>query len=427
MSQSRVVKNAAWIIACKIVQAILGVIVTMLSARFLGPSGYGIINYAASVVAFVAPVMQLGLNSTLVQEFIHAPEKEGETLGTALVMSLCSGILCIIGVIAFSMVANHGEKVTVLVCALYSLLLVFQALEISQYWYQAKLKSKYTSIVMLLAYVLISAYRIILLASGGSIYLFAVSQAIDYMLISVALLVIYNKLGGQKLAFSFASAKRMFAKSKYYIIPNLMVSIFANTDKVMLQLMLGEETTGFYSAALGSITMTGFVYSAIIDSARPSIFESQKISENSFEKNVIRLYSVIIYLSLLQSLLMTIFAPLIIKILYGSQYGPSVNVLRLAVWYTTFAYIGSVRNIWILAKDKQKYLWILNLSGALMNVVLNFVLIPVLGMSGAALASLITQIFTNVAMNHIIKPIRHNNVLMARSLTPKYLKEMIKK
>lgn len=427
MSQSRVVKNAAWIIACKIVQAILGVIVTMLSARFLGPSGYGIINYAASVVAFVAPVMQLGLNSTLVQEFIHAPEKEGETLGTALVMSLCSSILCIIGVIAFSMVANHGEKVTVLVCALYSLLLVFQALEISQYWYQAKLKSKYTSIVMLLAYVLISAYRIILLASGGSIYLFAVSQAIDYMLISVALLVIYNKLGGQKLAFSFASAKRMFAKSKYYIIPNLMVSIFANTDKVMLQLMLGEETTGFYSAALGSITMTGFVYSAIIDSARPSIFESQKISENSFEKNVIRLYSVIIYLSLLQSLLMTIFAPLIIKILYGSQYGPSVNVLRLAVWYTTFAYIGSVRNIWILAKNKQKYLWILNLSGALMNVVLNFVLIPVLGMSGAALASLITQIFTNVTMNHIIKPIRHNNVLMARSLNPKYLKEMIKK
>ena len=325
------------------------------------------------------------------------------------------------------MVANHGEKVTVLVCALYSLLLIFQALEISQYWYQAKLKSKYTSIVMLLAYVLISAYRIILLASGGSIYLFAVSQAIDYMLISVALLVIYNKLGGQKLVFSFASAKRMFAKSKYYIIPNLMVSIFANTDKVMLQLMLGEETTGFYSAALGSITMTGFVYSAIIDSARPSIFESQKISETNFEKNVIRLYSVIIYLSLLQSLLMTIFAPLIIKILYGSQYGPSVNVLRLAVWYTTFAYIGSVRNIWILAKDKQKYLWILNLSGALMNVVLNFVLIPVLGMSGAALASLLTQIFTNVGMNHIIKPIRHNNVLMVRSLNPKHVKEMIKK
>jgi PST family polysaccharide transporter len=194
-----------------------------------------------------------------------------------------------------------------------------------------------------------------------------------------------------------------------------MVSIFANTDKVMLQLMLGEETTGFYSAALGSITMTGFVYSAIIDSARPSIFESQKISENSFEKNVIRLYSVIIYLSLLQSLLMTIFAPLIIKILYGSQYGPSVNVLRLAVWYTTFAYIGSVRNIWILAKNKQKYLWIINLSGATLNVVLNAIMIPIWGIVGASFASLLTQIFTNVIMNVIVYPIKRNNLFMLKS------------
>ena len=104
MEGNKIFKNATWIIVCRIIQAVLSVLVTMFSARYLGPSGYGLINYAASIVAFVAPIMHLGLSSTLVQEVVNAPEKEGETLGTALVMSLCSGILCIFGVIAFSMV-----------------------------------------------------------------------------------------------------------------------------------------------------------------------------------------------------------------------------------------------------------------------------------------------------------------------------------
>lgn len=67
----------------------------MLSARFLGPSGYGLITYTASVVAFAAPLMYLGFTSVLVQELIAHPEKEGETLGTAIFSGLISGVLCI--------------------------------------------------------------------------------------------------------------------------------------------------------------------------------------------------------------------------------------------------------------------------------------------------------------------------------------------
>ena len=90
--KNKVIKNAAWIIGCRIVQSVLALLVTMISARYLGPSGYGIINYAASIVAFFVPVMQLGLNGTLVQELLNEPDGEGETLGTALGLSLVSGV-----------------------------------------------------------------------------------------------------------------------------------------------------------------------------------------------------------------------------------------------------------------------------------------------------------------------------------------------
>ena len=88
--------------------------------------------------------------------------------------------------------------------------------------------------------------------------------------------------------------------------------------------------------------------------------------------------------------------------------------------------MGSVRNIWILAEDKQKYLWIINLSGALTNVILNAILIPLLGGVGAALASLITQVFTNVVIGFLIKPILHNNKLMLTGCNPLLLMEMLR-
>ena len=179
------VKNASWIIAGKIAQAALSFVVSLMTARYLGPSNYGLLNYASSLVIFATPIMTLGLTGTLVQEFINHPEDEGKILGTSLLSCFATSILCMFGVIGFSLIANPNEPTTVIVCALYSLLLLVQAFEISQYWFQAKLLSKYTSIVSLFAYAVISAYKIYLLWTGKNIYWFAVSYALDYLIIAI--------------------------------------------------------------------------------------------------------------------------------------------------------------------------------------------------------------------------------------------------
>lgn len=418
---NKTVKNAAWIIGCRIVQAVFGLLVTMLSARYLGPSGYGLINYAASLVAFFVPVMQLGLNSTLVRELIGDPEHEGQTMGTALVLTLTSSIACILGIWLVSSVMNRGETVTITVCVLYSLLLVFQSLEMIQYWFQAKLLSKYTSLTILAAYVVISGYRIALLVSGSSIYWFSISQAIDFAIIAVTLLCLYRKLSTQRLSFSTNRAITMLKRSRHYIISAMMVTIFAQTDRIMLKLMIDEAAVGFYSAAASCAGLTTFVFVAIIDSARPSILEAKQRSCEQFQHRMKLLFMVIISLALLQSLVISILAKFVVAVLYGSEYGATVDVLRIIVWYTTFSYLGAVRDIWILAEEKQRYLWRINLSGVAANVVLNAVLIPQYGINGAAIASLITQIFTNVIMGWIIRPIRLCNHLMLGSMSPRFI------
>ena len=426
MLSNRVIKNASWLIGCKIAQMLINLFVGMLTARYLGPSNYGTINYAASIVTFAVPIMQLGLSNTLVQEIVNNPEKEGEILGTAIRMSVCSSFLCIIGVIVFASIANAGEYETIVVCSLYSVVLVFQAFELVNYWFQAKLMSKYTAIMSFVAYLFVAGYKIFLLVTHKNIYWFAASQVIDYLFISVGGIILYKHVGGQEFTFSKVTAKEMLKKSHFYIVSSLMVTIFAQTDKIMIKLMLNSEETGYYSAAIFCAGISSFIFSAIIDSMRPTIFESRKESTEKFEEKLSNLYLIIIYLSLAQCVVMTIFARLVIEILYGVEYVAATKTLQIVVWYTTFSYLGAVRNIWILAENKQKYLWVINLSGAMTNVIMNFILIPLLGINGAAIASLITQIFTNVIVGYVIKPIRPNNRLMIKGLDPRRILQQIK-
>ena len=417
-----------WIIAGKVIQAVLALIVNMLTARYLGPSNFGLINYAASIVTFAVPIMTLGFNSVLVQQVTNYPEEEGKIFGTSITLSIISSFVCILGVTVYTLTVDFNEPVTNVVVILYSLMLIFQAAELLQYWFQAKLLSKYMSIASLCGYILVSAYKIVLLVTGASVYFFAVSYSIEYLLIFIILLFTYKKLGGQRFSFSKKTAARMFNSSKHYIVSSLMVTIFAQTDRIMLKLMIDETAVGYYSAAMACAGMTTFVFAAIIDSMRPSIFAKKKADDiEGYERSISRTYCIIIYLALAQSVIMTVFAKLIIWILYGSEYGPSVLALQIVVWYTTFSYMGSVRNIWILGENKQKYLWILNLGGAVTNIILNAVLIPFWGIYGAAAASLITQFFTNVIMNVIVRPLKYNNHLIWKGLNPNLVLSLIKK
>ena len=420
----KIIKNASWLIVCRVVQALLSFIIGILSARYLGPSNYGLIDYAAAIVGFMVPVIQLGLRSTLVHELIVAPDSEGKTLGTALFMSTAASFLGILGVIAFAAIANPKDSETMLVCALYSISLVFQATEMLQYWFQAKLLSKYIAITSLGAYVIVSAYRCFLLITQKSVYWFALSQALDYLLISISLYGIYRRTFRKKLTVSFRLAKQLFKRSRYYIVSGIMVTFFSLTDRVMITLMLGKEANGYYSAAVSCAALSQFVFAAIVDSMRPSILEAKKTKSPNYGPHIARLYSIIVYLALLQSIVLTIAAPLVIRIIYGAAYVTAIPTLRIITWYTGFSYMGSVRNIWILAEQKQEMLWKINLSGALLNVIANYILIPLIGINGAAIASVIAQFLVNFVLCFMIPSLRPVGHLIIEGIDPRKLKSL---
>lgn len=425
MVNNKILSNAKWIIGCKIVQSLIQFVVGMLSARYLGPSNYGLINYAAAITAFFLPIMHLGLDSTLVREYGDNPDQQGRILGTALVMNMASAVVCIIGVTSFAAVANRGDQVTILVCALYSTSLFFQAIEMLQYWFQAKLLSKYSSLAMLCSYVVVSAYKIWLLASGKSVYWFALSHAVEYGVTGLLLLLAYRKNGDQKIGFSFRTAKEMYQKSRYYIVAMLMVVLFGKTGSILLTLICNEAENGYFATAVTCTCISLFVFNAIIDTARPVILDNKKESQATYERNVAGTYALTTWLSLAQSIFFTLFADPVVRILYGEAFLPAVPVLRILCWQSAFSYMGYVRNIWILAEEKHQVLWKINLIGVITNVAANAILIPPWGACGAALASVVTQFVTNFVVGFFMKSIRRNNVLLLRGLNPKYILELL--
>lgn len=408
MKINKVAKNASWIVGCKIMQSGLALLINAVTARYFGPSNYGLLNYAASLVAFVTPIATMGTSEVLVGKLINTPEREGELLGTSIALNLVSSLCCIIGISSFLWLSNPDDTVANVVVGLYSLILIAQSLEQIQYWFHAKYISKYVSIISLAAYLVISIYKFILLYYKKSIYWFAISNSADYLLIAISLMIIYRVKNGTKLIVTRSAAKELLGLGKHYILPGLMGLVLAQSDRVMLRWMYSDTEVGFYSAALSITALTGFVFNAIITSFRSFVLEEKTISKSRFEKAMTQCYGVITYLAIIQSVFLVIFAKPVVNILYGVQYDRSIGILKVLVWYTTFSYIGGVRTIWILAEGKQKYLWIISFFGMTINIVLNFLLIPRLQEVGAAIATVITQLFTNVVLIYWIKPLRDN-------------------
>ena len=219
LMRSATIQNAGWMIFGRIGQMVISLVVGVLTARYLGPANYGLINYAAAYTAFFMSFCTLGINSVLVKELVDHPEEEGVILGSSMLMQAISSFLSVCLILSIVYVVDAGEKTTIAVTALYSLSLLVRVFELINYWFQSKLQSKVTAVVLLAAYLVTSVYKVILLVLHKGVEWFACASALDYLCVGILLLVCYHKHGGGRLAFSKTTAQRILKKSVHFILP----------------------------------------------------------------------------------------------------------------------------------------------------------------------------------------------------------------
>lgn len=420
MLKSKFIKNTGWIIGQQIIHMVLSLVVGMITARFLGPSNYGIINYVSSFVTLFSSIATLGMDSVIVKELIDSPNDEGEILGSCILLRCISGLLCSITVVLIVTVLNPTEKDILIVSVLYSISLIFRAFELLDYWFQRYLKSKYTSIAKTLAYIVVSGYQIVLLVNRSSVKWFAFAFSLEYIVLALILYFFYNKQGNAKLTANIKRGLNILRGSYHFIISGLMVSLYGQMDKMMLKSMIDSTAVGLYSTASYICTMWIFIPTAIINSARSIIMSERKGNKDKYLLRLEQLYSGIIWLCVFVSVFVSIFGPFIIHVLYGEQYVDANKALKVLIWSETFSMIGTARGIWIVSEGKNKYVKYYLFCGVIVNALLNYLLIPSLSITGAAFATLVTQIVTAIVAPLLFKETRIHTKYVAEGFICKW-------
>ena len=410
--KNREIKNAGWIIGERIVQTVLSLIVGVFSARYLGPENYGALNYTASFVTFFTSIALLGMDGVIIKRMIQNPEEEGGYLGGCMLLRAISSVLCSGVIVAVVFLLNTDDKVKTVLALLQSLQLVFQSVNILDSWFQRHLKSKYVSIGKMAAFLVVSGYKILLMATAQSIEWFALANSLSSIVTAAVLLWFYKKEGGPKMCPNIKLGGDVLKDSYHYILSGLMVALYSQMDKIMIGKMLEDNAVGLYTTATTICGMWIFVPTAIINSFRPTIMELHRAKSDRYQLRLQQLYSAIIWMCIGVSAAVCLLASVIVYVLYGEAYMGAVNTLRIAIWFETFSMIGTARGIWILCEDKNQYIKYYLAIGVGVNLVLNALLIPIAGIEGAAIATLVTQVVTSIISPMFFKATREHTKIV---------------
>ncbi|MGD6991115.1 flippase [Sutcliffiella horikoshii] len=415
---SKIIKNSGWLVSDKIFTMLIGLFVTAIIARYFGPETFGQFNYAFSITAIFTAFSTLGLETLTVKAIVNKDYREGTILCTSLYLRVFGGIiLTILASLVIRIIDPNDETLHLLVLIM-SFAMVIKSLEVIEYWVQAHQKAKISSIIRMFAYVISAVVKVVLVLFGGNIIHYSLILIFDAAIIGVALIIAYfiNRENNYRWKFNIKYAKYILSQSWYLILSGLMVTLYMRIDQVMLGSMLSTKSElGVYSAAIKIAGMWYFVPLAIITSFKPVIMRNNKINDEKYFNSLQLLYTIVTWMGIGFGLIILLFSKLIVNVLYGPEFVDAASILSLSVWAGTFAMLGSVGSVWLVCEGLQKYSIYLVAGGLVSNILLNIALIPIWGGKGAAIATVATQVISNLVIPLFISKIRLTSIMIFKS------------
>lgn len=396
--------NYGWMTFQSVISLLVSLIVAPLTARYLGPTNYGIIGYATTIIALFAAVCDFGLNSILVNELSINETESGKYLGTGLIIYAIGASISIIGTVIVAFVTKP-EAVIVYVVLLEAPQLLFQLYSVLRNWFEVKLDIHIVSIITVIAQLFIACAKIFFVCSGKSIYAFALCTTIQEALICIGVFFIFKKKN-IKLQFNYEIAKKMMSKGKFHMLSSLAIVVYMKIDSLMIGNMLDVDNVAYYTTASALATAWQFVPLALINSFRPIVLASKNKSYADFQKKTQMLWSFISVFVLIYIIVMQFMARPIVTLLYGGQYMNAVHPLRLLSIASGISMIGVARGIWMISENFDMYSALFTVFSAIINIVLNYFLISFYGIEGAAISTIITYFIQVYIMTLFFKRTR---------------------
>lgn len=398
---SKFISNIFWLSFEKIFKMFLSFFLFVLIARVFGPSIFGTYNYVLSIVFLFGVISSLGLKGVVIEDMLNFPNKIKETINVTSILLFISGLiaywLCILYIYIYR--ANDGTSILLMFILGSSLLFKFS--DIVLYYYESQVNSKIIVISQLISFIILFFFKLLVLIFYKSIFvvgfLFSLEVVFNFLIFHFLL---------RKKGFTFFSFDFNFIKTKYLIrksfpliISSFAVIIYLKIDQIMLGEMLGDYEVGIYSVAVKVSDFFYFIPSAIVSSYFPILNSSSRSSNMKVYSILRNLYRLLIIPCICISLFISFFSSIFLNYFFGESYQESVTVLIIHIWGLIFASFGMATSKYFLVKDLLFLNSFRSVLGAVLNILLNLFFIPKFNVLGAAISTLITQIFINFILD----------------------------
>jgi PST family polysaccharide transporter len=390
VKQKSPTSSALWLISEKIVSMALVLLTTLILARHLGPSFFGQLNYLIAIVTLLTPFAAMGLNAIVTRELVQHPQHNDEILGSALVLRLLGATVA--AIIVWYATAYFIDAQLRVVFSLLLIANIFTALLVFDYWLQAHVANQYAVKARLSVLVLLTTIRLLGVYYDAQLSFFVALAALEITLTALAFLLVYilRGQGIKQLSFCFTRAKSLLLQSWWLMLSGIAAIIYLKVDQVMLGQLSSHEQVGIYAVASRLSEVWYFFPVAIVSSFFPKLLHAKKNSSVLYLQNLQKLNDFLFIVALLVALLVLVVGEFVVVLLFGESYRASAIVLSIHIWAGVFIFMRALLSKWLLAENLLRFSLITQLVGAVLNVFINWLLIPQYGAVGAAIATVIS-------------------------------------
>ncbi|MBI4450655.1 flippase [Candidatus Woesearchaeota archaeon] len=388
----RIASNFKWLVVTQVITVVAGFLLGIIIPRHLGAADFGKFSFAISFSLIFATFADVGLNKLIIREIARAREMTRRLfVNVVLLKAVLSIVIYIVMIVTINLLGYTVDaKNAVYVIGLQSLLAtlafamkgVFQAYEKMNYEAIATLLEKGLTLVFVLAAVMLSK-GIVAIGLG---YLAGTVIAASF-----SMRVVRRLSSGQQWVLEPAFAKHLLVMALPFFFVYVSSAVNLRVDTVMISLMLGNAPTGLYTAAQ-QLVLQLFLLSSLFTA---SVFPAMSRLAKTHGDYLRLMYSLGMKYLLIASLPIAVGTMLlqdrIVHLFYGSQFAGSAPVLGLTVWLIVPYYLSAMLTNLLMATDKQHISSYSIGAGAIVNIILNLVLIPIYGIIGAGIATVITQ------------------------------------
>lgn len=413
-------RNIGWVSAGRFLRMGGSLVVGTLVVRYLGPSQYGAFSYAFALYGLFNIVSNLGLDVLVVSEIALARnlEHEEQVLGTAFWLKVAASVITTLAATGYCWWSNANDGVVIAMVAMLSAASISQGLDVVDFFFQAKTRSRLTVLPQLGVFVLSNLARVAAVLLKAPLLAFGAIASLEILFSELALAFVYSRHHHNLLRWRFHRDRgvAMMKKSWPLMIASLLVIVYMRTDQVVLGNLMNKAVVGQYASASRLSEIWYAIPALICTSVMPRLLRKKEAQPAVYYARLQRLYDLMAGLSLLLALLVTFLGQYLVLWLFGPAYLPAVPILRVHIWTGPFVFLGVTSGMQLVHEDLTKISLQRSIAGAVGNLALNYALIPRFGATGSAMATLATQAATSYLLDAVNKSTRHIFWMKTRAL-----------